>query len=136
MLCPSRLAVAAGLMMATLLMLGDWAQPASSRVPVLRGRPGAWPREQEAEDFGGLFARLRAGDGLRLVPSLRPAAPAPTSPARPAATARAWRAARPALVNETCVEGVVALTYASHRGRDERFCRSIESATRCAKISS
>ena len=64
-----------------------------------------------------------------------PSAPIAASP--PAAAAGAERAEGAAGAWQSVVEdgrcgpdGIVALTYASHGGRDDRFCRSVESAIR------
>ena len=65
--------------------------------------------EPVAHHSSGLFAKL--SEKTTVTP---PTPPAPKPPSR----------------NDTCAHGIVALTYASHPGRDDRFCRSLESAIR------
>jgi hypothetical protein len=85
--------------------------PASDPAALAHARAPAAPAGDPA-NRGGLFAKLRE------------------APGEPRATARPTPPRRPAPRNDSCANGVVALTYASHRGRDDRFCRSLESAIR------
>ena len=62
-----------------------------------------------AHHSSGLFAKL--SEKTTVTP---PTPPAPKPPSR----------------NDTCAHGIVALTCAPHPGRDDRFCRSLESAIR------
>ena len=63
-----------------------------------------------AHHSSGLFAKLSE----KTTTVTPPTPPAPKPPSR----------------NDTCAHGIIALTYASHPGRDDRFCRSLESAIR------
>ena len=66
--------------------------------------------EPVAHHSSGLFAKLN--EKKTVVTPTKPPAP------------------KPIKRNDTRAHGIVALTYASHPGRDDRFCRSLESAIR------
>ena len=102
--------------------------------PPPRPPPAEAPRPAAAAaDNSNLFASLRSDDAAAAPRSPPPPPPPPAPPAEapvPRADAPLFRANAPRDEAETCATGVVALTYASHRGKDERFCRSVESAVR------
>jgi len=98
--------------------------------PRLMPHPLASPQTKtETQELDGLFANLQHQRGDR-VPQTLPEPPF-SRPGLPVILGRrSWVSARPRTLNLTCASGIVALTYASHHGRDERFCRSLESAVR------